>query len=59
MREGHILPICYGEAIVGGNLISGGIEINGPKANESPPLMLLADMVRSGLTTHQSQGSHR
>lgn len=58
-REGHILPICYGEVITGGSLISGGIEINGPRANEAPPVVTLADLLRGGLTTHQSQGSHR
>lgn len=59
VREGHILPITYGEAIVGGSLISGGIEINGPRANEAPPVVRLEDLVRSGLSEHQSQGSHR
>lgn len=59
MREGHILPICYGELVTGGSLISGGIEINGPHANEAPPIVRLADMINSGLSLHQSQGSHR
>lgn len=59
VREGHILPITYGEVITGGSLISGGVEINGPRANETPPVVTLADLLRGGLTAHQSQGSHR
>lgn len=59
VREGHILPITYGEVITGGSLISGGIEINGPRANETPPVVTLTDLLRGGLTAHQSQGSHR
>lgn len=40
LREGNIVPICYGEVVTGGYLISGAVEINGPTAGENKTIPL-------------------
>lgn len=42
MREGGIVPIAYGEVIVGGSMISGGISVNATEtpSEERPPVDL-------------------